>query len=330
MRRIFYLILFAGLSWAGLLIPVQKVSPALPLQVSFLANLKTGLLQGQYPFQTKRAYHQKEENGYIVYKLSAEGIKQYKIQSPANGYLTYPKDGSYFLWYPVLGNRVIFYDASGNQLWEKQESRYLQASPNGDVILAAAGDESRVHLLNPSLEKIADVEGLLHIYHRFLIQPKKQTALCAIFLGGTIAYLAEKSEKYFLENRIIKSGTCNAAGALLYTSSQKSNFQSDKIEWCMREKEQEKLPCQDIAIVKEKFPGKIPLEVYQGTFFFMAPSSNIENVVAYFFHEKLMSKIILPIRKSQLENVRVVPISQNMFMVYTEEALYFVHKNGIL
>ncbi|MCS6983708.1 MAG: hypothetical protein NZM25_01100 [Leptospiraceae bacterium] len=131
-------------------------------------------------------------------------------RSSHRGYLTHPHDGQYFLWYPAIGNRILVFDRDGKLLWEKRESRYLLASPQGNYILAVSGDHSRFEVLTPAWESVVEAEGLLFTHFQFSLD-KKESWLCASSLGTGIvlADLVHKKIITIPQKALIKSLYCN-------------------------------------------------------------------------------------------------------------------------
>lgn len=155
------------------------------------------------------------EGDWLAYHKSESGIspEPVKITPPENsesGFLAYPDNGSFFIWYPQLGSKIAFFNEKGDFLMEREETRYLEVSPDGRYLLAAAGDHSRAEFTNPNLDPIADVEGL--IFHQWSFARNHSSGIdaCIFFLSGEMAAFDLQQKKRILYQfpGMIKSGTC--------------------------------------------------------------------------------------------------------------------------
>ena len=157
---------------------------------------------------------------FDVFFLGADGSLKNQLQIPKNsGYITYPRDASFFLWYPRLGSHARLYSRSGEMLWEVSESRYLKASHDGKYIIAFSGDQSRVEFLRPDMSSIIAVEGFLLHSYELATGGSEDTEYqaCLGFLNGDIVLVNLKKPK---KNRIrlkrpLKALTCDFENRVL-------------------------------------------------------------------------------------------------------------------
>ncbi len=217
--RLTHLFIAAGLTYFSLHITLDSVPERFVLRELAYHAGSAVVVSAKQEENSKIAmvFHQPTEDasGAIIKQYTLNGtlkntlvLPPQILQTPSGetfkrarkpGFLTHPDDGSYFIWFPQLGTEVYFFDSNGTFLWEKKESRYLQASPEGRYILAAAGDHSRLMVLNPSLQPLADFEGLIFTHFRLSDNEEKNWQFCASFIDGEIVAAAlEKKEQYRL------------------------------------------------------------------------------------------------------------------------------------
>lgn len=128
------------------------------------------------------------------------------------GYITAPANGAYYIWYPQIGQQVYVFNEQGNFLWEKEESHYLHALPFGRLIMAAAGDHSRMIFMNPDFKTQADFQGVL--FTRFVVDDnpeQKNAQVCLGSLDGEVI-VAHIDRKVHLRQKLgyaLKSLLCD-------------------------------------------------------------------------------------------------------------------------
>ena len=119
-------------------------------------------------------------------KLKRDTGEEVKISSTAAGYLTYPENGEYFIWFPQLGSSILYFDSRGRFIWDRAESRYLQAFPDGKFVMAAAGDHSRVDFLTPNLDSLFTAEGLIFTQYFLQDAPERGWHAAVVFINGVV------------------------------------------------------------------------------------------------------------------------------------------------
>ncbi len=229
-----------------------------------------------------------------VFKFSTGGMDESSIalfRKP--GYLTYPRDGEYFVWYPKYGDHVLFFDAAGQFLWAKQSSHYLQVLPSGQWILAAAGDHSRFFLLHPDLKERISAEGMIMLSYDISGDTGTATAstgtenasqtpesVFAAFLDGDIVVV---NPALNISSRIsaggpVKSIAANANGErfIVQTALPGSNVDTIRIGHVDLEREDAQNVSADISWYSElelerSYPITLPLAVNNNAGLVMTP-----------------------------------------------------------
>ena len=179
-------------------------------------------------------------NQIKVFFLDQSGLTATFNIPSRRGYLTYPRDGSFFIWYPVLGTKVRVFDYLGKFLWEIPESRYLQAlEDDSGRILAFAGDESRVEFLKPDFSAVLDIEGFVLVSHQVNKFHSKELPYdaCFGFLNGDVVLVntLEKKKNRLSLGHPLKSMRCNFEEKYFLAQIQK-NIRSEDISGSVKEK----------------------------------------------------------------------------------------------
>lgn len=275
----FYTALFAlFVSTLGLLIPLTEVNTAPRLNKILDVNLDLGIVRYQaagYSFgkQVVVVSDQRPAKEFQVYQLDKNIAQLKQFTMPAEsvihskgypvklrgrpGYLSFPKNGNYFIWYPQLGSEIFFFDSSGKFLYEKKESRYLVTSDQGGYLLAVAGDQSRAELLKPDLSKLFSAEGFLMVSYALFDAPESPYRAGLAFMNGDIVISGQNSQEVsrFSLNKSIRSAFFTKTGLVFIHAAGESG--SDTLS--MFEYNDEKLEEAWTQPLKGIYPYKVPI-----------------------------------------------------------------------
>lgn len=337
MKRIFAGFIFFWLVTYGLLhVPRYTLARAAGIQVEYRKSVDSTLPpEGKYPLSSNLVVHRQAQENFKIISTRPDTpeftLRVDKLTGARKGgYLTHPDDGSYFIWYPVLGNEVAFFDAQGQFLWKRKDSHYLASSPSGDYILGVAGDESRVFILNPTLEPLTDSEGWLLVERRF--DSGNDSRACAVFAGGSIRLLDGKSRKSDGRQTtgFIKSAYCDfrANGALLLNYHVKNS--TDVLKFCPFDSAKD---CEEIDVFKRNWPGKLPLASNDRFYFILRPDFATQDFQAKWYARESKEPLaafetIAFLKDEDFERLRVL-VLENSVILYGDRTFLLMDPNGV-